>query len=72
MSSPQIDIAEIEALRKEIDRLAPDEIRALQGFGIQQAARNGLLRDARLIILFGIIAAILGLISPVYPRKSVV
>lgn len=67
MSSPQIDIAEIEALRKEIDRLAPDEIRALQGFGIQQAARNGLLRDARLIILFGIIAAILGLISPVYP-----
>lgn len=67
MSSSQMDSAEIEALRQEIDKLVPDEIRALQGFGIQQAARNGLLRDARLIIIFGIIAVILGLISPVYP-----
>lgn len=67
MASSQMDIAEIEALRQEIDKLAPDEIRALQGFGIQQAARNGLLRDARLIIIFGVIAVILGLISPAYP-----
>ncbi len=72
MSSQQVNFAEIEALRREIDSLSPDEIRALQAFGIQQAARNGLIRDARLIVIFGILAVVFGLLSPVYSPLKVI
>ena len=66
MASAPVDYAEIKALRREIDNLSPDEIRALQAFGIQQAGRNGLIRDVRLISLFGILALVFGLLSPVH------
>lgn|GEM_PF-5438287 len=62
-SHPQEQITQ---LHSSLAKLSSDEIHALQAFGIQQAGRNGLGRDSRIFVIFGVVGLVLGLVSPVY------